>query len=63
MSEAIGPQDWQPVDALLDRALLGEDSALAAALADSVAAGLPPIEVSPQSAQLLYLLTRISGAR
>jgi len=63
VSETIGPEDWQPVDALLDRALLGEDSALAAALADSAAAGLPPIEVSPQSAQLLYLLTRISGAR
>ncbi len=63
MSESIGPEDWQPVDALLDRALLGEDPALAAALADSAAAGLPPIEVSPQSAQLLYLLTRISGAR
>jgi predicted O-methyltransferase YrrM len=59
----IGPPNWQPVDALLDQALLGEDAALAAALADSVAAGLPPIEVSPQSAQLLYLLTRISRAR
>jgi predicted O-methyltransferase YrrM len=63
VNETIGPSDWQPVDALLDRALLGEDAALAAALADSAAAGLPPIEVSPQSAQLLYLLTRISGAR
>ncbi|MFN8032520.1 MAG: O-methyltransferase [Mycobacterium sp.] len=63
MSETIGPDDWQPVDTLLDRALLGDDPALAAALADSTAAGLPPIEVSPQSARLLYLLTRISGAR
>lgn len=63
MSDTIGPEDWQPVDDLLDRALLGEDPALAAALADSTAAGLPPIEVSPQSARLLYLLTRISGAR
>lgn len=63
MSDVIGPDDWQAADALLDRLLLGEDSALAAALTDSVAAGLPPIEVSPQSAQLLYLLTRISRAR
>ncbi len=63
MSDTIGPQDWQPVDALLDRALLGADSALAAALADSAAAGLPSIAVSPQSGQFLYLLTRISGAR
>ncbi len=63
VSDTIGPTDWQPVDELLDRLLLGEDRALAAALADSAAAGLPPIEVSPQSAQLLYLLTRIRGAR
>jgi predicted O-methyltransferase YrrM len=32
-------------------------------LAESQSAGLPPIEVSAQSARLLYLLTRISGAR
>lgn len=63
VSASIGPQDWQPVDTLLDRALLDQDPALAAALADSNAAGLPPIEVSPQTAHLLYLLVRISGAR
>ncbi len=63
MSDAIGPDDWQPIDALLDRLLLTEDSALSAALTDSRAAGLPEIEVSAQSAQLLYLLARISGAR
>jgi predicted O-methyltransferase YrrM len=63
MNDTIGPGDWQPVDALLDRLLLDEDPILAAALADSAAAGLPGIEVSPQSGQLLYLLTRISGAR
>jgi len=61
--ESIGPDQWLPTDALLDELLLGADSALTAALADSQAAGLPPIEVSPQSARLLYLLTRISGAR
>lgn len=59
----IGPDDWQPVDQLLDRLLLGEDRALSAALADSATAGLPPIEVSAQSGRLLNLLTRISGAR
>ena len=61
--ESIGPEQWLPTAALLDDLLLGEDQALTAALADSQAAGLPPIEVSPQSARLLYLLTRISGAR
>lgn len=59
----IGPADWLPVDALLDRLILGEDSALSAALADSQSAGLPPIEVSRQSARLLYLLTKLTGAR
>ena len=63
VSDMIGPDDWQAADALLDRLLLGADPVLDAALADSAAAGLPPIEVSPQSARLLYLLTRISGAR
>lgn len=61
--ELIGPDDWSPADALLDDLLLDDDPALAAALTDSQAAGLPAIEVSPQSARLLYLLTRISGAR
>jgi predicted O-methyltransferase YrrM len=63
VSDSIGPGDWQPVDALLDRLLLGDDPALSAALADSAAAGLPPIEISPQSARLLLLLTRMCGAR
>jgi len=51
------------VDALLDTLLLEDDSALAAALADSAAAGLPPIEVSPQAAHFLGLLVRIADAR
>jgi predicted O-methyltransferase YrrM len=63
MDELIGPERWLPVEALLDGLVLGEDAALAAALAASEAAGLPPIEVSAQSARLLYLLTKISGAR
>ena len=61
--DSIGPGQWLPTDALLDGLLLGEDAALSAAFADSQAAGLPPIEVSAQSARLLYLLARISGAR
>lgn len=59
----IGPQHWLPVEDLLDRLLVGDDAALTAALADSQAAGLPPIEVSAQTARLLYLLVKISGAR
>jgi predicted O-methyltransferase YrrM len=63
MDDSIGPQQWLPVEDLLDRLLVGDDAALGAALADSQAAGLPPIEVSAQSARLLYLLVQISGAR
>jgi len=48
---------------MLNRTVLPEDPVLDAALADSAAAGLPPIEVSPQSAQLLGLLVQIAGAR
>lgn len=51
------------VDEMLDRVVLPEDPVLRAALADSDAAGLPAIEVSPQAAQLLGLLVRIAGAR
>ncbi len=63
MDEVIGPDQWLAVDALLDRLLLGDDPALRVALSESQSAGLPPIEVSAQGARLLYLLTRISGAR
>lgn len=63
MDELIGGEQWQPVDALLNRLMLGDDATLDAALAASQAAGLPPIEVSAQSARLLYLLTKITGAR
>jgi len=57
------PGDARAVDALLNDLLLDDDSALRDALADSAAAGLPPIEVSPQAAHLLGLLVRIAGAR
>lgn len=63
MDEAIGPAQWLAVDELLDRTLLGEDPALAAALAESHAHGLPPIEVSAQSGRMLHLLTEIACSR
>jgi predicted O-methyltransferase YrrM len=63
VDETIGPGQYLAVDALLNQVVLGEDKALAAALAESQSEGLPPIEVSAQHAKLLYLLTRISGAR
>ncbi len=54
---------WEDVDAYLEQRLLRRDAALEAALADSVAAGLPPIQVSPLQGEFLALLTTASGAR
>ena len=51
------------VDTFLDRLLLGDDPALSAAVADSHAAGLPAIEVSPQYGKFLYLLARAVRAQ
>src|SRR5215204_378425 len=50
------------VDAYLLEHLLGADPVLDAALADSAAAGLPPINVPPTQGKLLYLLTRLQRA-
>jgi predicted O-methyltransferase YrrM len=51
------------VDALLDQMLIGDDAALSAAREASTAAGLPPIEVSPQYGMFLNLLASATGAR
>jgi len=50
------------VDAYLQEHLLGGDPVLDAALADSAAAGLPPINVPPTQGKMLYLLTRLQRA-
>ncbi len=54
---------WDDVDRYVDEQLIGADPALDAALAASVAAGLPPIAVTPSQGKLLYLLARSIGAR
>jgi predicted O-methyltransferase YrrM len=59
MSEAL----WQAVDRYLGDRLVGDDPALAAALAAGVAAGLPQIQVSPPLGKLLHLLARSIEAR
>jgi predicted O-methyltransferase YrrM len=50
------------VDAYLDAHLFAADPVLAAALADSRAAGLPPINVSQSQGKLLHLLARLQHA-
>jgi len=54
---------WTAVDEYIGGLLLQPDPALDAALTDSAAAGLPPINVSPAQGKLLQLLARLQGAR
>jgi predicted O-methyltransferase YrrM len=55
--------DWQRVDGYLAELLVGDDPALAAALAANAAGGLPAIDVSPLQGKLLHILARLAGAR
>ena len=54
---------WDEVDQYFSRQLLKDDAALAAALQNSVAGGLPEIQVSVCQGQFLHLLARAIGAR
>ncbi len=54
---------WHGVEHYLARQLLAADAILDATLADSAAAGLPAIAVSPTEGKFLHLLARATGAR
>jgi predicted O-methyltransferase YrrM len=54
---------WNAVDSYIEEHLIEQDPLLEAALADSEAAGLPPIAVTPSQGKLLQLLVRMQGAR
>ena len=54
---------WTAVDRYLTDLLVPPDPALDAALADSAAAGLPEINVTPNQGTLLHLLARTMGAK
>jgi predicted O-methyltransferase YrrM len=54
---------WTAVDAYLTDVLVPSDPVLEAALKDSEAAGLPPINVAPNQGKLLQLLAHIHGAK
>jgi predicted O-methyltransferase YrrM len=56
-------EHWTAVDRYFSDNLVPSDSVLEAALAASVAAGLPAINVAPNQGKLLQLLVRIHGAR
>ncbi len=53
---------WSAVDQYLAARLMPADAALDAALAASVDAGLPAINVSPMQGRLLQILARAAGA-
>ena len=54
---------WNAVDEYFNKRLSLSDDALAAALADSTAAGLPAISVTPAQGKLLMLLAQMCHAR
>src|SRR3954468_18317782 len=56
-------EQWDAMDEFLTSRLLTPDPALGAALAASIAAGLPPIHVAPNQGKLLHLLAKLRGAR
>jgi predicted O-methyltransferase YrrM len=56
-------EQWTAVDRYLTDLFVQPDPALEAALQASAAAGLPPIQVSPNQGKLLLLLARVQAAR
>ena len=59
----MSQEQWAAVDRYITDLLLPADPVLDAALADSAAAGLPAINVTPNQGKLLHLLARAQGAR
>ena len=59
----MSQEQWAAVDTYINSLVVAPDPALDAALAASVAAGLPPINVTPAHGKLLHLLARVQGAR
>jgi len=59
----MSQEQWTAVDRYIADLFIPSDPALDAALADSDAAGLPSIHVSPVQGKLLNMLARLQGAR
>ena len=51
------------IEQYIEALFVASDPVLAQGLSDADAAGLPQIQISPNQGKLLYLLTKISGAR
>jgi predicted O-methyltransferase YrrM len=59
----VSQDQWTAVDQYINSLVIPSDTALDAAIAASVAAGLPPISVTPAQGKLLHLLARAQSAR
>ena len=59
----MSQDQWTAVDQYINNLVIPSDLELDAALEASVAAGLPPISVTPAQGKLLHLLARTQGAR
>jgi len=59
----VTEDQWTAVDRYITDQLVPSDAALDAALASSVANGLPAINVAPNQGKLLHVLARSIGAR
>jgi len=61
--EPLNEQLVENIDRYIEDLFVPPDSALSQNLQDAAAAGLPPIQVSPNQGKLLYLLVKLAGAR
>src|SRR5438477_12511311 len=59
----MNQEQWTAVDRYLTEVLVKPDAALHEAMANSAAAGLPSIAVSPPQGKLLMLLALACGAK
>ena len=63
MTEAFNEKLAQQIDDYIERLFIPRDGALSQGLKDAQGAGLPAINVSANEGKLLYLITKIAGAR
>jgi predicted O-methyltransferase YrrM len=61
--EPLNERLVEQIDGYIEDLFVPPDEALSANLRDADAAGLPPIQVSPNQGKLLYLMARMAGAR
>jgi predicted O-methyltransferase YrrM len=61
--EPVNEQLIERIDAYIEALFTPPDAVLSQNLQDADAAGLPPINVSPNQGRLLYLLAKLAGAK